>query len=67
MVRLQYDNNKQYKVTLPKAIIDAKGWQKGDELKIAFDAEGNLVLKKLPEAIGMQKVQTKNKARGSYS
>jgi bifunctional DNA-binding transcriptional regulator/antitoxin component of YhaV-PrlF toxin-antitoxin module len=52
MVRLQYDNNKQYKVTLPKAIIDAKGWQKGDELKIALDAEGNLVLKKSAEKKG---------------
>ena len=46
-MKLQFDNNKQYKITLPKAIIDAKGWEKGDEIKIRFDKEGNLILKKV--------------------
>ncbi|MCX8147437.1 MAG: AbrB/MazE/SpoVT family DNA-binding domain-containing protein [Candidatus Woesearchaeota archaeon] len=44
MVRLQFDLNKQYKITLPKAIIEAKGWKKGDELKIALDENGNIVI-----------------------
>lgn len=47
MVKLQHDNNKQYKVTLPKALIDAKGWKKGDEIKIELDAQGSLVLKRV--------------------
>ena len=45
MVKLQYDNNKQYKITLPKALIEAKGWKKGEKLKIELDKEGNLTLK----------------------
>jgi antitoxin component of MazEF toxin-antitoxin module len=45
MVRIQFDNNKQYKITLPKALVDAKGWQKGTEIKIELDSSGNLVLK----------------------
>ena len=46
MVKLQFDNNKQYKITLPKAIIDAKGWSKGDLIKIELDSSGNIVLKR---------------------
>ena len=46
MVKLQFDLNKQYKITLPKALIDAKGWEKGDSIKIVLDSEGNIVLKK---------------------
>jgi len=45
MVKLQFDNNKQFKITLPKAIIDAKGWKKGDPIKIQLDSQGNLLLK----------------------
>jgi bifunctional DNA-binding transcriptional regulator/antitoxin component of YhaV-PrlF toxin-antitoxin module len=51
MVKLQFDNNKQYKITLPKAIIDAKGWGKGDSLKIELDSQGNILLKKKKEAV----------------
>lgn len=46
MPKLQYDLNKQYKLTLPKALIEAKGWRKGEGIKVVLDAEGNLVLKK---------------------
>jgi len=45
MVKLQYDQNEQFKITLPKQIMKAKKWKKGDELSIEFDKEGNLVLK----------------------
>jgi len=46
MVKLQFDNNKQFKLTLPKALIDAKGWKKGDKIRVALDSTGNIVLKK---------------------
>jgi len=49
MVKLQFDNNKQFKITLPKAILDAKGWKKGDNIKIELDAQGNLLLKRTDE------------------
>jgi len=45
MVKLQFDE-KQYKLTLPKALIEAKGWHKGIELRVELDEKGNLVLKK---------------------
>lgn len=46
MVKLQFDSNKQYKITLPKALIDAKGWEKGTKIKIILDEKGNIILKK---------------------
>lgn len=45
MVKLQFDS-KQYKVTLPKAIIEAKGWAKGSNLKVVLNERGELVLVK---------------------
>ena len=46
MVKLQYDRNGQFKITLPKPIILAKGWKKGDRIVIMLDEKGNLVLGK---------------------
>lgn len=46
MVKLQYDNNQQFKITLPKSIVIAKGWKKGEQLKIEIDDNGNIILKK---------------------
>ena len=44
MVKLQYDLNKQYKITLPKALIEAKGWKKGDLIIIGLDDKGSITL-----------------------
>lgn len=44
MVKLQFDSNGQYKITLPKAIIEAKRWKRGDSLQVLFDNEGNIIL-----------------------
>ena len=44
MVKLQFDNNKQYKITLPKSLIDAKGWKKGSDIRVVLDDKGNIVL-----------------------
>lgn len=46
MVKLQFDNNQQFKITLPKQILIAKGWKKGDKINVELDQGGNLVLKK---------------------
>jgi len=45
LVKLQFDNNKQYKITLPKALVDAKRWKKGSKIKVELDEQGNIVLK----------------------
>lgn len=49
MVKLQFDLNKQYKITLPKALIDALGWSKGTGIKVSLDEKGNIVLKREAE------------------
>ncbi len=46
MVKLQFDNNQQFKITLPKQIVLAKGWKKSDELEIRLDDKGNLIILK---------------------
>lgn len=39
-------SNNQFFLILPKQIMMAKGWQKGDDIKVEIDQKGNLVLKK---------------------
>ena len=46
MVKLQYDGNKQFKITLPKQLVLAKKWKKGDILIFELDDHGDLVVKK---------------------
>jgi bifunctional DNA-binding transcriptional regulator/antitoxin component of YhaV-PrlF toxin-antitoxin module len=46
MVRLQYDANRQFKITLPKQLVLAKGWKKGDVLQFELDKDGNLIIKR---------------------
>jgi len=46
MVKLQFDNNQQFKITLPKPICTAKGWKKGDIIDISLDDKGNIILTK---------------------
>ena len=45
-MKLQQMNNKQYFLTLPSQIIRAKGWIKGDTLKIVIDNKGDIVIRK---------------------
>ena len=45
MVKLQYDTNGQYKITLPKALIEAKRWKRGDKISILLDDTGNIMLR----------------------
>ena len=44
MVILQFANEKQYKITLPKPIVEAKGWKKGDKIKVKINDKGEIVL-----------------------
>lgn len=45
-MKLQFDKNNQYKLTLPKVLIEAKGWKKGDEVEIKLEEKGGIVLRK---------------------
>lgn len=39
-------NNKQFFITLPNAIVRAKNWKKGDNIKAKIDNKGDIVLRK---------------------
>jgi hypothetical protein len=43
-MKLQQMNKKQYFVTLPNQIVRAKGWQKGDFIKLEINKNGDLIL-----------------------
>lgn len=45
-MKIQKMNNKQFFITLPNAIIRAKGWNKGDVIKATIDNKGDIVLRK---------------------
>ena len=46
MPKLQFDSNKQFKITLPKQVMMALGWHKGDNIKVILDSGGNIILKR---------------------
>ena len=41
---LQKSKNGQFFLSLPLAIVKAKGWDKGQEFKIRFNERGNIEL-----------------------
>ena len=41
MVKIQLIDGR-YSVTLPKALVKAKGWEKGTELAAVFNERGNI-------------------------
>ena len=41
-MKLQKTSQGQYTLTLPKPIVEAKGWDKGTELELKFNERGNL-------------------------
>jgi hypothetical protein len=39
------NNQGQHKITIPKDIIEAKGWNSETKLRFVEDVEGNIILK----------------------
>jgi len=44
-MKLQRSAQDQYVITLPKTMVEAKGWTKGQELKIEFGPKGEFMIK----------------------
>ncbi len=42
MVKLQQTKDGQFFITFPKALVQAKKWNKGQVLKISFNERGHL-------------------------
>ena len=40
-------SNKQFRITLPKDLVEEKGWKAGTKLRFIEDLEGNVYLKKI--------------------
>jgi len=43
---LQYPNKKQYIITIPKGLVLAKGWKKGDNLEFVINNKGEIIVRK---------------------
>ena len=43
MPKIQQTND-QFVITLPKALVSQKGWEKGQELFLVFNERGNVEL-----------------------
>lgn len=43
---LQFPNKKQYIITLPKGLVLAKGWKKGDKLEFVINSKGEIIVRK---------------------
>ncbi|MBU4266411.1 MAG: hypothetical protein KKE96_04195 [Candidatus Altiarchaeota archaeon] len=48
-MKLQKTNKGQYYLTLPRALVEAKGWKKRTEFTIKFNEKGNLELEEVKE------------------
>ena len=43
---IQFPNKKQYIITLPKGLVLAKGWKKGDKIEFIIDNKGDIIIRK---------------------
>ena len=43
---LQNPNKKQFIITIPKGLVLAKGWKKGDILEFIIDNKGEIIIRK---------------------
>jgi|APSaa5957512622_1039677.scaffolds.fasta_scaffold106111_1 hypothetical protein len=44
-MKLQQLKNGQFVISLPKQIVLAKGWKKGQNLKVEINSKGNIILR----------------------
>ncbi len=41
------NNNGQHKITIPKDLIESKGWNSDTKIRFVEDTEGNIILKEI--------------------
>ena len=46
---LQFRNRKQFIITIPKALVLAKGWSQGDIIEFVLDRNANIIIKKVAD------------------
>lgn len=58
----------QYIITVPKALVKAKGWKKGDWIFFFINRKGNLEMRKTDKTIPeINSNHTKNGVKGSFN
>ena len=55
------DNRGQYKITIPKDIVEAKGWCSETKLRFVEDLEGNIVLRVIENNSGNSKASPRGR------
>lgn len=67
-MKLQQSKTKEgkthYFLTIPMALVNAKGWKKGTELKTELDNKGNIIIKEVPQQRDSNQSQ-KNEQQGT--
>ena len=43
-------SNNQFRITLPKDLVEEKGWKAGTKLRFVEDLEGNVLLKEIKKS-----------------
>lgn len=43
---LQNPNKKQFIITIPKGLVLAKAWKKGDTLEFIIDGKGDIIIRR---------------------
>ena len=43
---LQFPNKQQFIITIPKGLVEAKGWKKGNRLEFVINDKGEMIIKR---------------------
>lgn len=54
-------SNNQYRITIPKDLVEEKGWNAGTKLRFVEDIEGNVFLKEISKTKRVNSLQKKSK------
>lgn len=44
---LQFPNEKQFMITVPKGLVLAKGWKRGDKLEFVLNNKGEIIMRRI--------------------
>ncbi len=57
------NNRGQYKITIPKEIVEVKGWDENTKVRFVEDLDGNIVLKEIKAIMPKSKKTPNTKSK----
>lgn len=66
MAKLQFDG-RQFKLTLPKKLLEALGWKKGDEILVELELSGGIVLRNRSSLASQKGYRKRDEERIEYA